>query len=66
MTSSSQHPATAATSQDLVVTTTKLPTGLATSSEVALEAKRQKITKDKSSNKKKETLNTSDDKEKNA
>jgi hypothetical protein len=39
---------------------------LATSSEVALEAKRQKITKDKSSNKKEETLNTSDDKEKNA
>ena len=60
MTSSSQHPATAATSQDLVVTTIKLPAGLATSSEVALEAKRQKI------NKKEETLNTSDDKEKNA
>jgi len=62
MTRSSQLPATTAFLQDLVVITTKLPTRLATLSEVALEAKRQKIMEDKPSNRKKETLNTPDDK----
>jgi hypothetical protein len=65
ITSSSQHPATASTSQDLVVTTTKLPTELGKSSEVAVEAKKQKSAEDKYSNKKNETINTPDDKERN-
>jgi hypothetical protein len=63
--SSSQHPAAASTSQDLVVTTTKLPTELGKSSEVAVEAKKQKSAEDKYSNKKNETINTPDDKERN-